>query len=180
MSKAQSIENLREAKQILDELDLPFFLCLGTALGAYRDHDFCEGDEGDIDLGLHKDYYIFAEDIKELFFKGGFVLRGQYEHPLNIAPELSFTRNDCHVDIFFFTPIEDMFAWTFYSEPPQVRMIDNFFEKFDDIEFFGMQFKVPSPIESYLEANYGDWKTPIASKDWSWAEDNECPILYQK
>ena len=50
--KQQATQNLLDIKKILDELKIVFWLDAGTLLGAYRDKDFCEGDEDDLTLFL--------------------------------------------------------------------------------------------------------------------------------
>ena len=51
------------------------------------------------------------------------------------------------------------------------RIPANFFRKFSTIEFYGMKFKVPCPVEKYLEFRYGkDWKIP--KKNWSFSRDD--------
>lgn len=47
----------------------------------------------------------------------------------------------------------------------------HFFEKLSTIEFYGMKFKVPSPVEDYLEYRYGkDWKIP--KQDYIYYKDD--------
>lgn len=47
----------------------------------------------------------------------------------------------------------------------------SYFEKLSTIQFYGMEFKVPSDVEKYLEYHYGgDWKTP--DKNWVWLRDD--------
>ncbi len=181
MQKENAVENLRLGKQILDTLGLPFWLSFGTSLGAYRDGTFCEGDEWDIDFSMHIDQYQHIEKIKDAFIRNGFTIRFDHQHPLGIAPEISFNRDGGHVDIFFMTPLDGKMAWVFYTTPPQVRIIDDFFKEFDKIVFFGMEFNIPHPIEEYLKANYGpNWRIPIPTKNWRWDLDNQCSILYRR
>lgn len=45
-----------------------------------------------------------------------------------------------------------------------------YFEKLATIQFYGMQFNIPSDVEKYLKFRYGkDWKTPI--KIWKYKDD---------
>jgi len=37
----------------------------------------------------------------------------------------------------------------------------HFFEKLGCLEFYGMEFNVPSDVEDYLAYRYGDWKVPV-------------------
>lgn len=181
MPKEESIKNLGIAKRILESLDVPFCLFLGTALGAYRDGDFCPGDEDDIDLAVDISDLSKGMKIIEAFESEGFVFK-RYDAPNAMAPEFAFIKEHAgwhtKVDIFFLVPIGDSVVWTFYSQPAQNRSVYNFFREFDTVEFHGMRLNCPSPIEEYLEANYGDWKTPIHRKHWQWDKDNKCPQVY--
>ena len=57
------------------------------------------------------------------------------------------------------------FKWVFNISPAY------YFDNFDTVEFYGMNLRVPSPVEKYLEYRYGkDWKIP--KKDWSSFRDD--------
>ena len=46
-----------------------------------------------------------------------------------------------------------------------------YFEKLSTIQFYGMEFNIPSNVGKYLEYRYGsNWKTP--NKTWKWFEDD--------
>ena len=181
----QSAGVLKEAKRLLDELEIPFCLFLGTALGAYRDKKFCDGDEDDIDLAISDKYYDRVEDIKEKF--KDFENEHHWCSDDKKCPEISFTKrwagtSYTKIDIFFISEINNKSAWKFYphSDPnaATTKLIDKrFFEKFDQVEFYGETFNIPCCVEDYLEANYGDWKTPINRKFFSWQSGNQAEIL---
>ncbi|PVX23827.1 MAG: hypothetical protein CW716_11240 [Candidatus Bathyarchaeum sp.] len=47
----------------------------------------------------------------------------------------------------------------------------HYFENLSTINFYGMQFRVPSDVEKYLEYRYGaDWRTP--NKNWVYYRDD--------
>jgi len=181
----QSEGVLKEAKKILDDLEIPFCLFLGTALGAYRDGKFCPGDEDDIDFAIDIKYYERIEEIKEAF--KDFENPHHWQPDDGKCPEIAFVRrwkgNDySKVDLFFITEINGKAAWKFYphSDPnvATTKLIDKkHFEKFDEVEFYGEKFNIPGYIEEYLETNYGDWKTPIHRKQFSWMANNKAEIL---
>jgi len=184
MQKEISANNLKEAKGALERLGIPFCLFLGTALGAYRDHDFCPGDIDDIDIAIHKSSYIRFLEIIKAFEDIGFKFEHHFVMPDFIAPELSFTKEvDGHtykIDIFFITPYKGKMAWRFYTVDFQgnfqTRMVDDFFQNFDKVEFYGEEYSIPGPIEKYLEENYGpNWRTPIHRDNWDWTKDNKLP-----
>ena len=50
-----------------------------------------------------------------------------------------------------------------------------YFKKLSKIEFYGMEFKIPSPVEEYLEYRYGvDWMTP--ERDYVFYEDDQAIV----
>jgi len=46
----------------------------------------------------------------------------------------------------------------------------HFFEKLGRLEFYGMEFNVPSDVADYLAYKYGDWKVPV--RDWVFCRDD--------
>lgn len=182
----QSAETLKDAKLALESIGVPFCLFLGTALGAYRDHDFCPGDTDDTDIAVDISYFKRAEEIISAMTGYRFDLEHQYLPKDNISPEFAFVQHHedgtkTKVDIFFITPVDDKMSWRFYLDGAghtyQTRLIDlKYFDRFDTVEFFGTTYNVPGPIEEYLAANYGEnWKTPIHRDNWVWHQDNKLP-----
>ncbi len=181
MIREESIENLKVAKRILDDLGIPFFLFLGTALGAYRDNNFCGGDEDDIDLAVLSDHHHRLPEIREKFEAAGF-LSHEYDDSRAVSPEVMFKKQHegwhTKVDIFFVVPKDgEKVVWSFYC-PAQNKVLQrNYFLRPTQTVFLGEYVNLPSPIEDYLAENYGDWKTPIHRDNWSWQTDNKCPKI---
>jgi len=185
-TEEQSAGVLKEAKKLLDELEIPFCLFLGTVLGAYRDKTFCPGDIDDMDLAIDIKYYDRIEEIKEKFSEWDNC--GDWIDKDGISPEVAFKKDWVNpyyskVDLFFISEVDGKSAWRFYPQHNTVgcvtKLIDKkHLEKFDKIEFFGEEFNIPSNIEEYLETNYGkDWKKPLHRKFFSWRENNFAETL---
>jgi len=48
---------------------------------------------------------------------------------------------------------------------------NKYFKCFSTIKFYGMEFRIPHPVEEYLEFRYGkDWRIP--RKNWSFSRDD--------
>lgn len=183
----QSAQALKEFKEKLDSLNIPFCLFLGTALGAYRDKTYCPGDEDDMDVAVDIKYYDRIEEIKEEFNKDlNWQIGRQYHADDGIAPESCFSKiyslDDpgyySKVDIFFISDLDGKKCWRFHLDDSGNKNITKLFDKkhfenWDKIEFFGTEYNIPSFIEEYLECNYGDWRTPIHRDNWDWRTDNK-------
>lgn len=186
-SPQQSEQALREFKQILDGLEIPFCLFLGTALGAYRDGTYCPGDENDMDLAIDIKYFDRLSSIKRAVKEQGiFEHNHDFINDDKISPEVSFVKRHgrdvgyySKVDLFFISEIEGKKCWRFYLEDDPNNTLTKYFNKkywdtWDKVTFFGAEYNVPGYIEEYLTDNYGDWKTPIHRRDWDWKSDNKC------
>lgn len=142
MSNVMDDRCLFDFKKVCDRLNIKCFLMLGTALGFYRDNGFCKGDF-DLDVGVictkEELSNLFIELMGNEFVPGKFFLNPGWEMNLH------FHKYGTLFDVYF----------QFLDD------VDPMVEKFDIVEYKGVKFNVPSPIEEYLELEYGPtWKTP--------------------
>jgi len=156
MDLAVAERNLKEAKQILDQLGVVFLLHSGVCLGATRDNSFIQWDD-DIDLisvlgvnGLTEQ----STDIVATAFrdKGYFVdvTEGAYSKTVVTIKKFIRLSWDCaHI-------IDD----SIYVYP-RVKLPAGLFTNPKEIEFLGEKFLVPNPTEEYLRLKYGaEWMVP--------------------
>ena len=159
--KEEAVKNLRDIKSILDELDITWWLDCGTCLGAYRDKDFCEGDEDDIDLGTW-----FLPNRVEIIKKAkklGFEVYHEWER------EIALKRNGNKIDLFYYDIKDDNAYTCFYSGEQVAKYVvvpKHFFERLAYLEFYGEMYPVPLEIETYLDKRYGNWHIKIPRKEY--------------
>lgn len=165
MNHAAGETCLHEMADILDTLTIPFFLMQGTALGAYRDKGFVPS-ERDIDLG------ILQENLspKSLLLLNTLVRHGfdteTFSEPFQTIRTIVAYKYNVKVDLVGMTRWKDL---RFTATPVRPWVTDHYalvhdadiLETQEGIVLFGRQFCVPSPIETYLEREYGPgWRTP--------------------
>ena len=147
---------LKEAKQIMDQLGVVFFLRQGTCLGAIRDGAIIPWDD-DVDLGS-----IFETDgvtegmiqtVASAFEDRGYFTRiERNDHFAAVAMMKSSTRIDWTVH----RVIDDSIV-----HYPGLRIPARLFAQLKEIDFIGAKFLVPNPPEEYLFFKYGaDWAIP--------------------
>lgn len=162
--KEQAIQNLKDIKQILDDLNITFWLDCGTCLGAYRDKDFCDGDEDDIDLSCWDNHLFLMDEIIKRAEKIGFFVHHKWEL------EVALKRNKSKIDLFFNRKNKQEAYTYLYSGDNIVKTVVvpiKHFEALDRIKFCDEDFFIPGYIEEYLTLRYGDWKTPIHRSQYS-------------
>lgn len=156
MDLAAADSNLKEAKQILDQLEVVFLLGSGTCLGATRDNAFIPWDD-DVDLvsviginGLTEE----SADIVATAFrdKGYFVAEMD-----GVYSKARMTMKD-HVRLSMeFVRIIDGNIYAY----PGIQLPARLFTQPREIEFLGERFLVPNPPEEYLRLKYGaEWMVP--------------------
>lgn len=156
---------LLETSEILDGIGIPFFLIQGTALGAYRDGGFVPSEK-DIDLG------ILQENLtpKSLLLLSRLVLAGYdveaFTIPFTTIRTIVGWKYGQKIDLvgmglwegkrFTASPVRD------WVKPPYAIVHErSMLERHDTVNVFGRHFAVPSPIERYLELEYGPgWLVP--------------------
>jgi hypothetical protein len=158
---------LKEAKEIMDPLGVPFFLRQGTCLGAVRDQAFIPWDD-DIDLGCVIGLNGLTEEMIDPVLaafrdRGYFVNVESNDRWIAAGMMKSWVR----LDLTFFRIIDDSI---FHF--PMIWMPARLFASLKEIEFIGGNYLVPNPPEEYLRTKYGpDWITP--------KEDYEKDVLDQ-
>jgi len=153
-------------------------------LGAYRDGDFIAGDYDDTDVGFDAEYFdkapLIVEKFEEIGFKKlkQFDFRGRFEGGAVI-------RSGNHIDFFcIHKKGKDAYNIGRNFLPNNSKEYMSYvypiegFMKFDKLIFKGMEFNIPNRVEDFLEARYGNWKTPIKrGKGFSWLNIEQNPSL---
>jgi len=154
MTVAETV--LKEAKQILDELGIVFFLRHGTCLGAVREGCLIAWDD-DLDVGSIIGLHGLTEEqvykAVDLFSQKGFT-------PDVIVSEIGISIEMKQYGV----PID----WNCYRiigesiyQYPVVQIPVNLHTNLKEIDFLGETFLVPNPPEDYLRLRYGsDWRVP--------------------
>ncbi len=160
MTTAETL--LKEAKQILDQLGLAFFLRHGTCLGAVRDQAFIPWDD-DLDIGsvigLHGLTKEIVEQAAVEFRKHGYSAE-VVDSELHMSVDLK--KSGVQMDWTCYHIIGDsIYQW------PVVKIPVSLHENLKEIEFLGTEFMVPNPPEEYFRLKYGpDWMTPKQAGDF--------------
>jgi len=154
MPTAESL--LKEAKMILDQLGIDFFLRHGTCLGAVRDQAFIPWDD-DLDIGsvigLHglteKKVYEGAQAFKE----NGYNMK-VIDSDLHLSVDLK--KSGIQMDWTCYRIIDDsIYQWPVIKIPVSLHV------NLKPIKFLSETFMVPNPPEEYFRLKYGpNWMTP--------------------
>jgi hypothetical protein len=148
--------NLKEAKQILDNLNVTFLLGSGSCLGAIREKNFIAWDD-DVDLfaviGEGETNEETPDIVAEAFRKNGYfvsILDGGH------SKTLMFIKNFTRLSVEF-TRITNNLIYVY----PGIKFPAIMFTKPKEVGFLGDYFLVPNPPEEYLRIKYGsEWMVP--------------------
>jgi methionyl-tRNA formyltransferase len=156
-----SFENLKSIKKIMDKIGIDFWLTFGTLLGVVRDGDFISYDH-DTDIAASSSDLISNFDaLKESFISNGFVFRRDDDCENGLKIRVYRDKQDCCIEGFINGSLED----EEYLISKTFKFPRKYFENYGTINFKGVTFKAPYPVEDYLSFVYRDWKNPIKQED---------------
>jgi hypothetical protein len=162
------MQNLSEAKKILNRLKVKYWLDCGTLLSAVREG---RQDPQDDDISIMaEDVGIVAQNLSK-FIKKGFRIHQVYSHPNMGITEISFRRNERAFDIFIYYPKgKFIYAVSWYDRHIYRKL--PIVEQTKTIILFD-KFPIPQDDENYLINYYGeDWRTP--KTEWNPIADPPC------
>ena len=156
---------------ILDKLNINYFLQTGVLLGAMREKNFIKWDWG-VDISVFFDELLnninsIATSLEGAGFK---ILRiEKKEKDCKIYFIGKYPKDVTGFTIFgwSYSSIKDVYWRSNYTVPSK------FLNNFSSIELFGRKFKCPENPEEYLTYAYGDWKVPLRSSDKNLYNNNK-------
>lgn len=160
LNAATCAENLRLFAGVMDDLDIPFWLSEGTALGARREGGFIAHDD-DVDVGAwFADLPRFRRSAIPRLKALGFSLDLQQMDGTFFCLSRNFERLD--VD-FTGKDVECIACKTSFAQCDSCDPMLALLQRMDRIDFNGGSYLCPR--EEYLEYLYGPtWRTPQRAK----------------
>ena len=140
------------------------FLAFGTLLGHYRDGGFIRHD-ADIDMGLLEDDFAKRHRLVVEMERLGYTTR------LNTDTEVAFYRAEfptLFVDFFRFRRSGASMVYHDSRGATQYEFAfpASAFDALVPVKFLGrIDAWIPAGVEAFLQASYGDWRTPRTAFD---------------
>jgi phosphorylcholine metabolism protein LicD len=172
-----------EFKEICEKLNIGFALAHGTLLGAYRDKDFIRGDEEDIDITIEEKNSLkmpglFLELEKKGFKKTRWFF---YEGKFRTG---AVAKDGHHIDILITHKKGNEVYIIGPKKPISKKPYTAFvypgicFEKYNKLNFLGVEFNIPQYVEKFFVARYGkNWRTPQNWGVWGHLNPKISPSL---
>ena len=155
--------NLKEIKQVLEQLGVVFLLGSGTCLGATRDKALMPWDD-DIDLlsvlGVNGLTEAKVDAVADALREKGYFIR---EFAMANSKAFATVKNYVRISLECVRIVND----SIYLFPGGFKIPASMFTQPKEIEFLGEQFLVPNPPEDYLRLKYGEeWMVPKKSGEY--------------
>lgn len=156
-----ALDVLAAGADLLDDLDVRWWLSSGTALGAWRDGALIPHDT-DLDVGVLDGPQV-PPLLDAAFTAAGFVSVRRMPY------QLAYRLRDVIFDMYLFRrEAAELAADTDCGRLAKpARLVDDL----ASVELAGRRYPIPNPPEEYLRIRYGPgWRTPTRVKR-PWAED---------
>lgn len=172
---AAQAQGLSELCSILDSFEIEYYLSGGTLLGIIREGDFIKWD-WDVEVAVKSEEIISRYDELLIVFKQkDFNLHSKNTRNSNF--KLNLLKYDTRYEILGYY-YEDGFRKRMRSKMPA-----NFFTPGCIKTLRGVSYQVLNPPIDYLDYNYGDWQTPLKTKnraDYTTSSSRNRPDLLER
>ena len=154
---AAQAKGLTELCGILESFEIEYYLSGGTLLGIIREGDFIKWD-WDVEIAVKSEEIISRyNELLIVFKQRGFNLHSKNTRNSNF--KLNLLKYDTRYEILGYY-YEDGFRKRMRSKMPAI-----FFTPGCIKTLRGGNFQVLNPPKEYLHYNYGDWQTPLKTKN---------------
>ncbi len=144
---------------ILDKLNINYFLQTGVLLGAVRDNDLIKWD-WDIEISVLGEEFIneidnVAAELQKNNFIISVVNKKKNDSKIDFIGQLDESVTGYTIFSWYHSKFRKVYWRREYSVP------EKYFKKFSKINFMGREFKCPNNPQEYLSFAYGNWRTPL-------------------
>ena len=156
-----------EICEILDNLEIKYFLLGGVLLGAIRNNDFIPWD-WDVEICVYSNEVINKfDDLMSAISNSNFSLIKYNKELSTFKMDLSGKLPNTVTKYTIMGWSHDKVNGIFFRKTPthSLKIPDHFIIKMKKIKLFNRLFFAPHPVEDYLTHSYGDWKTPIQTSN---------------
>lgn len=164
---------LKNVTNILQDLNIKYWLEFGTLLGAHRNKKVIHYDY-DLDIGILFEKEKFNSEILcEQLSQDYYIMHHSVDEYICIYPKNNPQFTMAHIDIYFFhieSKLMKSITW------PNIYTPKHFFDELESVKFNGLDFKCPRHLNQYLQfvydvdfmeekPNYNSAKNVVIPKD---------------
>jgi phosphorylcholine metabolism protein LicD len=137
-----------------------YWMAMGMLLGCIRDGEPMPGDP-DADFGfLEKDLKRFRKAMGALQDKE-FRLRPVSVNNDGTESKWAFRYQGVKYEFYLFRTVGSRLRWYYHARKPSIEVVNEIdAHNLSEIDLYGRRWLKPEDHEVYLEALYGDWRTP--------------------
>lgn len=149
---------------ILNDLNANYSIAGGTVLFWYRD---CSLGDSDIDINIDWHWFVSHSIIlKNTLKKNKFTQIHKFGQVDKYGYEEAWKKNGIKVDLFTQAHVNGKYisGTTINSV---VYPCYSFLQRYVVHTWNSLKFRVPEPVEPYLQKKYGNWKTPERGYHWA-------------
>lgn len=161
---------LLDLKEILDDMDIPFWLHSGVLLGYYRDRDLIPHDP-DLDIGVERSKIPanFADRLARRLENTDMRLVWRTDTCLKVQREMASGDYLMRCDIFIHEKTEDGLALTLSNKDcsKKITYLHSLVSGACKAKFLGETFIIPdNPLQAIYRAYGPGWSAPVTQYKW--------------